>query len=214
MASAAALAPVKKKKIYDSETELALVHRAKRGDKEAFSVLYTQHLHRTKRVIIRIVQNEDTADDVANTAMMKAWLKIAFFAEGSKFNTWITRIAMNEALMHVRKRVPEWGIDNVELDNIENQSSLHAVQAALTHRDLSLEGIADRQVLILALARVPLMFREILRLRYWEDCSLEEIRVIVGANTIPAIKTRLQRGRKLLIEQIKSFSTTRLPELR
>ena len=81
----------------------------------------------------------------------------------------------------------------------------------LAVRDLDLEGIADRQVLAAAIARVPINFREVLVLKYWEGHSLAEIRKILRKTTghrvtLPAVKSRLLRGRLMLKAQCERLS--------
>lgn len=206
-----------KRKIYDSPDELAIVHRAKRGDEAAFTTLYQHHHNRIKVTINKIVQNEDTADWLTNIALTKVWQHLAEFDEQSKFTTWVTRIAINEALMHVRREKSQQRqaestsldamlvIGGVNGEKVDPPLHNHRVLAI---RDLSLEGIADRQVLERAILRVPLKYREVLRLRFWDGLSLDEIRSTLGLRKrrLSAIKTRLLRGRKMLMEQVDAIS--------
>jgi len=208
------------KKVYDSPEELTLVHRAKQGDQTAFRALYDTHHNRVFVTVKRMLSDEDVSEWIANIALAKVWLKLSGFNEKSKFSTWVTRIAINEALMHLRsekKRKHEVSLDTVLAEGIPNPSGsnsgpLDPVSAHrwLATRDLNLEGIADRQLINRAMNKVPPQFREILRLRYWEGLSLDEIRVKLSTDepepvSISAVKSRMLRGKSILIEQVERF---------
>ena len=92
------------KKVYDSPEELNLVHKARRGDQRAFNSLYQMHHTRVFVTIKRLLTSDDDSQWVANIALTKVWKKLNTFKENSKFSTWITRIAINEAKMHLRSQ--------------------------------------------------------------------------------------------------------------
>lgn len=215
MGSAAA-APALKRKVYDSPEELDLVRRAKVGDEGAFTALYTHHFNRLRIVISRIVKDEDQAEWLANVALTHVWQKIATFDEQSKFSTWVTRIAINEGLMHLRHENTQAHRNEVSLEAILDAPK-PVKHSQLSIRDLRLEGVADREVLRRAISRVPGAYREILRLRFWEGLRNKDIRDVLGPihrkkdgtyTSIPmaALKSRLLRGRKMLIQQIQEGS--------
>jgi RNA polymerase sigma-70 factor, ECF subfamily len=215
-----------RKSVYDSSEELDLVHRAKRGDETAFDSLFKAHHNRVVLTVTKFLKDGDDAEWVANNALWKVWRGLPSFKEQSKFSTWITRIAINEAQMYLRsgKRKQR----EVSLDSMlsfksaarsadcrvfsDDQSNAGYAQKWLAIRDLELEGIADRQLLERALGKVPERFREILRFRLWEGLSLEEIQAKVNAEepnklvSISAVKSRLLRARTLLIAEIEQIS--------
>lgn len=84
--------------------ESALVARAKAGDASAFSELVQHYDRRVFRMAKQITQNDDDAEDVLQEAFLKAYTHLDDFQGNSKFYTWIVRIAVNEALMKLRKR--------------------------------------------------------------------------------------------------------------
>src|SRR5271156_5558580 len=93
---------VELKKVYDSPEELTLVHRAKSGDEDAFRALYDAHRHRVYVTINRMLADDEAAQAVANVTFYQIWRHLSSFKEKSRFSTWITRIAINEARMHLR----------------------------------------------------------------------------------------------------------------
>src|SRR6202162_2955406 len=84
--------------------ELALVHAAKAGDMSAFEELVRRYDRNVFRIAQHITQNREDAEDVVQDAFLKAYQNLANFQEQSKFYTWLVRIAVNEALMRLRRR--------------------------------------------------------------------------------------------------------------
>ncbi|HET8667683.1 MAG TPA: sigma-70 family RNA polymerase sigma factor, partial [Terriglobales bacterium] len=87
--------------------ELALVRAAKNGDIGAFEELVKRYDRNVFRIAQHITQNREDAEDVVQDAFLKAYGNLAQFQEQSKFYTWLVRIAVNEALMKLRRRRPE-----------------------------------------------------------------------------------------------------------
>jgi len=225
----------KQGKVYDSPEELALVHSAKRGNEAAFSKLYANHYNRVRIRINRMLHDEDQSEWLANFVLAKVWdnlrgytlkdgkrVRTAGFREQSKFSTWVIRIAINDTLMYIRSEKRRRVVEGVSLDAILDANAPATAsgkiappmenQKFLAVRDLQLEGSADRQMLEEAIGRVPVKYRKILRLQLWEGRSLEEIRLLVSAAppnmgvSLPALKTRLLRGRLILKEQVTQLS--------
>ncbi len=84
--------------------ETALVARAKAGDQTAFNELVQHYDRRVFRMAKQITENDDDAEDVLQETFLKAYTHLDDFQGNSKFYTWLVRIAVNEALMKLRKR--------------------------------------------------------------------------------------------------------------
>ena len=84
--------------------ESPLVVRAKAGDVEAFSDLVRHYDRRVFRMAKQITQNDDDAEDVLQETFLTGYPHLDDFQGNSKFYTWLVRIAVNEALMKLRKR--------------------------------------------------------------------------------------------------------------
>src|SRR5574342_612868 len=87
--------------------ELALVQAAKGGDIGAFEELVKRYDRNVFRIAQHITQNREDAEDVVQDAFLKAYGNLGQFQGQSKFYTWLVRIAVNEALMKLRRRRPE-----------------------------------------------------------------------------------------------------------
>src|SRR5260370_31133558 len=90
-----------------------LVAAAKLGDHHAFAELWTRHSKIAFNMAYRITGNRDDAEDAIQDAWMKAYTHLNTFDGRAKFSTWLTRIAMNSALMILRKKRahPETSMD-------------------------------------------------------------------------------------------------------
>lgn len=199
------------KSVYDSTEELDLVHRAKVGDESAFESLYAAHHAHVVLTISRFIRDADDAEWIANKSLTQVWKHLPAFKEQSKFRTWITRIAINEAQMFLRsekRRQHDVSLDPLLTGTADSSDASYA-QRWIAIRDLELAGIADRQLLERAIGRVPEQFHAILRLRFWDGLSLDEIRKKVsprGRVSVAFVKSRIHRGRNLLMEQVERMS--------
>ena len=98
-------------------TDEALIAEAKSGDHLAFGQLWKRHSNTAFKIVYRIAGNRDDAEDAIQDAWMKAYIHLHTFDGRSKFSTWFTRIAINSALMILRKKRThpetsmEWSVD-------------------------------------------------------------------------------------------------------
>ena len=87
-----------------STDERLLVAQAKAGRTSAFGELYERHRLKVYRTALRILRNQEDAEDSAQRSFQRAFTNLGRFREDSTFSTWVTRIAINEALMLLRQR--------------------------------------------------------------------------------------------------------------
>src|ERR1700752_4811887 len=88
----------------DNQSVGALVAATKHGDTQAFDELVLRHRQKVLAVAQRITNNREDAEDVTQESLTKDFLHLDKFQEKSRFSTWLTRIAMNEAFMFIRRR--------------------------------------------------------------------------------------------------------------
>ncbi len=169
---------------------------AKCGDTHAFEELVFRHEHRTLAVALRITKNREDAEDVVQETFHKAFLHLHAFQQNSRFSTWLTRIAMNEAFMLLRRRR---GILEVLPDNPDD--SVDSVLEAFADKSPSPEESCLRrerkEYLIKAINGLGPKTRTTILLRDIEERSLEETAQILGTSTA-AIKARQFHGRRKL----------------
>ena len=87
-----------------ADQETLLVARAKRGDLEAFEVLYRSHLHRVYGVCRRLLDTDQDAEDMTQRVFVKAWERLGSFRGASRWSTWLHRIAVNQVVSERRTR--------------------------------------------------------------------------------------------------------------
>ena len=181
--------------------ESALVQRAKRGESEAYSELVRKYENKIFRLAKNITQNDEDAEDVLQDAFVKAYEHLDEFQEQSKFYTWLVRIAVNEALMRLRKRKTD---RTVPLDEPVDTGEETVVREIAVWEDNPEEkyGTTElRRILDEAIQSLKPAFRTVFQLRDIEELSTEETAQALGLS-IPAVKSRLLRARLQLREKL------------
>jgi RNA polymerase sigma-70 factor (ECF subfamily) len=132
--------------------EESLVSKARSGDDKAFCELIKPYLNHIYRTAARITRNHEDAEDVSQECLVKAFTHMQAFRKDAKFSTWLTRIAINESLMRVRKRKPElrFVLDDKDLSEVpsvsqirdhRNTSDPEAIWAQKERNDLLREAV-------------------------------------------------------------------------
>ena len=176
-----------------------LVISAKNGDHEAFVVLLQQCLPGVSRTIRRITRNSADAEDVIQDATLRAYIKLSSFRGGCSFAGWFTRIAINSALMHLRKRHrrSEASIDIPHEDINSLRMEIHDLAPTPEEAYLAQEGVRRIKQ---AVRRMRSRDRSLVEMQY-RGISIQEIALTTGLS-VPAVKSRLFRSKMLLRQQI------------
>jgi RNA polymerase sigma-70 factor (ECF subfamily) len=175
----------------------ALVSTAKSGDANAFVELSKRHSNRVLLTTYRITRNWQDAEDALQDSLLKAFSHLNGFQEKSSFATWLTRIAINSALMILRKKrvCVEISIDGSD-DPDDKYERWEA--RSLTEDPESLFARSEREELLRnAILRLPPVCREVVELRQAKDYSAREIAQALGIS-VAAVKSRLSRARLTL----------------
>jgi RNA polymerase sigma-70 factor, ECF subfamily len=181
--------------------ETALVARAKAGDADAFSELVQHYDRRVFRMAKQITQNDDDAADVLQETFLKSYTHLDEFQGNSKFYTWLVRIAVNEALMKLRKRRSDKTVPLDEpIDTGEDEMIREiAVWDENPEETYSRDELA--QILDQAIQSLKPTYRTVFVLRDIEGLSIEETAEALGLS-ISAVKSRLLRARLQLREKL------------
>ena len=184
-----------------SVDESALVAKAQAGDTAAFGDLVSRYQNKIYRLAKHITQNDEDAEDVLQEAFLKAYEHIGGFQGNSKFYTWIVRIAVNEALMKLRKRKTDRTVPLDEpVDTGEEMVNREiAVWEDNPEQRYSQEEM--QQILNEAVQDLKPDFRTVFVLRDIEELSTEETAESLGIS-VPAVKSRLLRARLALREKL------------
>ena len=180
----------------NKDSDEALVAAAKRGDRQAFDTLVLRHEQTVLAVAQRITNNREDAEDVAQESLHKAFLHLGGFQEKSRFSTWLTRIAMNQAFMLLRRRrgaievLPESPVDGAT-------SGPEAFVDQSPDPEESCWRRERTQLLTAAINHLGPKVRRTILLRDIEERSTEETAQILGTS-IGAVKARVFQGRRKL----------------
>ncbi len=184
----------------NKDSDGALVAAAKRGDMQAFEELVLRHKQRVLAVAQRITNNREDAEDVAQESFHKAFLHLDAFQERSRFSTWLTRIAMNEAFMLLRRRrgvfevLPESPDDGIQYGSEVFVDQSPNPEESCWRRERT-------ELLTKAIDRLGPTIRGAILLRDIEERSAEETARILGTS-ITAVKARVFQGRRKLRKSV------------
>src|SRR5690242_1167806 len=185
-------------------SELALVQAAKKGDLEAFSELVKRYDRNVFRIAQHITHNEEDAQDVVQDAFLKAYQNLEQFQGNSKFYTWLVRIAVNEALMKLRRRRTDKTV-SIDEDVETEEGSMPREVADWSPNPEQLYGQSElSDILKKTIQGLPPGFRTVFVLRDVEGLSTEETAEMLGLS-IPAVKSRLLRARLQLRERLAKY---------
>jgi RNA polymerase sigma-70 factor, ECF subfamily len=185
----------------DTGEDLALVQAAREGDIAAFEQLLKRYDRNVFRIANHITQNREDAEDVVQDAFLKAYQKLDQFQGNSKFYTWLVRIAVNEALMKLRKRKASKTVsidEDVETDDgfVPREVTDWSPNPEQLYKQAELSDILEKTI-----QGLPSGFRTVFVLRDVEGLSTEETADALGLS-IPAVKSRLLRARLQLRERL------------
>ncbi len=184
--------------------ELALVRAAKAGDIKAFEELVRRYDRNVFRIAQHITQNREDAEDVVQDAFLKAYGNLEQFQEQSKFYTWLVRIAVNEALMKLRRRRPERTVSLDQDVQTEEDSMPREVADWAPNPEQMYDQGELRDILRKTIQGLPPSFRTVFVLRDVEGLSTEETAEALDLS-VPAVKSRLLRARLQLRERLSKF---------
>jgi RNA polymerase sigma-70 factor, ECF subfamily len=185
----------------DTGEELALVQAAQGGDITAFEQLLKRYDRNVFRIAQHITQNREDAEDVVQDAFLKAYQKLDQFQGNSKFYTWLVRIAVNEALMRLRKRKSDKTVSMDDEVETEEGSMPREFADWSPNPEQQLSQSELKDLLGRTIQGLPASFRTVFVLRDVEGMSTEETAEMLGLS-VPAVKSRLLRARLQLRERL------------
>jgi RNA polymerase sigma-70 factor (ECF subfamily) len=182
--------------------EGALVSRARQHDEAAVRELIRRNNQRLFRAARAVLRNDAEAEDVVQETYVKAFTRLQLFEGRSAFSTWLTRIALNEALGRRRRQRPT--VEMADLAQLGGADIIPFPGAPLPQSPEGSTGRREMQALLEELIdALPDPFRVVFVLREVEDMSTDEVASHLDIK--PAtVKTRLFRARKLLREALEA----------
>lgn len=191
-----------------NQEELAILGRARSGDREACAGLVERHQQRVFRLVIRVLRcDRETAADMTQEVFLRAFRGLPGFDGRARFSTWLHTITMNVVVSEVRRRrarkrdrwtfsidAPIGGSDDLR---IEPKAAEPGPEDRAYHREIAaaVRGAVDE---------LPEEFREAVLLRDLQGLSYEEIGELLR---LPpgTVRSRIHRGRLLLQEKLREY---------
>jgi RNA polymerase sigma-70 factor (ECF subfamily) len=180
-------------------TDEELIRKVLAGDEFAYGTLVERYKDYVFTIAVRIVGNDEDAEDVAQEAFVRAYRALPRFRGDSKFSSWLYRIATNRALTHLKRKKRRASAVTVDIDagphieaeaiddgRSEDESPEHLVRDEQFRREVRK-----------AVAELPEQYRVVVTLFYLEERSYKEVAATLGI-PMGTLKTHLHRARALL----------------
>jgi RNA polymerase sigma-70 factor, ECF subfamily len=186
------------------DDELDLVTRARKGDTASFSVLLRRYEGKIFRLAMNITQNREDAEDVLQEAFIKAYEHLDQFQGNSRFYTWIVRIAVNQALMKLRKRRSDRAVSLDEQIDTGEDTVVREIASWDPDPEERFSRDELHEILTGAINDLAPIYKTVFTLRDVDGLSTEETAEALDLS-IPAVKSRLLRARLQLRDKLTRF---------
>lgn len=176
-----------------------LVAFARAGDEAAVRVIVQRHNRRLFRVARSIVRDDAEAEDIVQATYVWAFTSLGDFRDESLLSTWLTRIALNEALGRLRRRRPTAELEEIDRQDRSDEGRIIMFPNASwsENPEAHLSRSQVRDLIERAIEELPGPYRMVFVLRVVEDMSTEETAKLLVLKP-ETVKTQLHRARKRL----------------
>jgi RNA polymerase sigma-70 factor (ECF subfamily) len=179
-----------------------IIQDVKKGDQQAFAELVELYKDKVYQISYRMVGNVHEAQDIAQEAFLRAYMNIETYDVDRKFSTWLFRIVTNLSIDRLRKKKPDYYLDQ-EVDG--------TIGLTLSSQIAATDELPEDQVITYELQdwiqgeilNLPSKYRSAIILKYIEDLSLKEISDVLDL-PIATVKTRIHRGREALRKRLSN----------
>src|SRR5258708_38310892 len=178
-----------------------LVAQAKSGRSSAFGELYDLHRVRIYHTAFRILRNRQDSEDATQRSFQRAFTNLGRFREDSTFSTWVTRIAINEALIMLRHRRADKPVQGNNIDDMEGSSVLNLADKGLTPEQALVENEL-RVAVIHAISYLRKSLRIVVLLRELQGLTSAETARRLGL-TVSAVKARTFHAKRYLRKHLE-----------
>ena len=186
-----------------------VVQRVLTGETAMFEIIMRRYNQRLYRISRSILQDDGEAEDVMQDAYVRAYEHLYQFAGRAAFSTWLTRIALHEALARKRRRQR-----TEELDALQEMrgDSMPILKSSRPDPEAETAQLHAREMLEDAIQALPESYRIIVVLREVEEMGVAETAETLGV-TEAVVKTRLHRAHAMLRRELYSRARGRITDL-
>ncbi len=181
--------------------EATLVAQSREGDGRAFGELVRRYEGKIFRLAQHVTQNHEDAEDVLQETFLKAYEHLDQFQGAARFYTWIVRIAVNQALMKLRRRRTDRSVSLDESIDTGEDTIVREVAAWDENPEQRFSRAELGEILDTAIQGLEPAYRSVFVLRDLDELSTEETADALGLS-VPAVKSRLLRARLQLREKL------------
>ena len=185
------------------EDDQILIKKALAGNESAYKLLLNKHKDAIFRLIVKIVHNQEEAQDLVQETFMKAFGSLSSYKCQYRFTTWLYKIAANNCIDFLRKR----RLISVSLDQpLETKDGEVSIELAdwTYNPEADLDSRQKSLSIDAAIETLPQKYREVIIFRHKQEKSYEEIAQILGI-PVGTVKARIFRARELLKKKLKSL---------
>ena len=184
-----------------AEEDLRLIERVLGGDRQAFEALVRSHERRVFRVTLAVLGQVEDAEDAMQETFIKAYRHLKQFRRESHFTTWLTRIAVNEALQRRQSRKDYLPLD--ESSSAQQQKFPRRFEPWAADPENLYTKQELRELVEKAIRSLSGIYREALILCDVEGMSAKEAAEVLGVN-VAALKSRLLRARLMMRDALSA----------
>ena len=185
-----------------------LVAATERGDELAFETLVKRHEHKIFVLALRYTRVREDAEDVVQQTFQKAFVHLQRFEGKSAFSTWLTRVAINEALILLRKRRTMREVPIVDSSSSGETTPTLELADARPDPEVSCFQTEGARILSSAIGQLKPAMRRAIQLRELRELSVQETAEHMGVS-VPAVKANVFRARRKLGQTLRHYMRPR-----
>lgn len=181
----------------------ALIEATLAGESDAFGKLVLKHQSALKAFALRMLRNQEETEDIVQQVFVEAFRHLVDFRHGSQFSTWLYSITLNRVRNHVR-RYKNRTIVALDATHIDSPGApLVDLPETTPSAEVVLEKRMDLEWIRNEVDTLPAEYRQIFRLRYFQNLSVQQVAQRVG-RPLGTVKVYLHRARKELFQRKRS----------
>jgi RNA polymerase sigma factor (sigma-70 family) len=183
--------------------DFRLIDRAVGGEDAAFAKLLQRYKRPVYHMVLKMVRNVDDAEDLTIESFAKAFKSLHRFKKDFTFSTWLFRIATNNTIDFIRKKkLNTLSIENTYTDDDGQSVSIDVEDENPDPQEETIKA-QKAELIQIFVDKLPAKYQKLVRLRYFNELSYEEIAVELEA-PLGTVKAQLHRARELMFEMVKN----------
>jgi RNA polymerase sigma-70 factor, ECF subfamily len=187
-----------------------LVEAARRGHSTAFATLCQRYTQQLLRAAHRITKSREDAEDAVQDALLRGFVHVRDFNGRSSFGTWLTRIAINSALMILRKKRTSMEVAMESDDDGSGSALSYEIPDRTPNPEKRYAQHEEQRILIQAIGKLRPSLQETVRMQHLQERSVRETAELMGIS-VSAAKARLFHAKAALRKSPILKATRRLP---